>query len=185
MCHITKITSVWRALVDLSKSSVCICSLRISGFAGLTALHLSNPAICICRQVISTLLLEQRWISPKKSFVFSKSNHLHFHSGDIHICQSLLFSSLLINQISPVQTIFTQPKNSGQNIVKNWSKQKSSSRTRWRRRPFLAVLSHLKTLDLPDYDPIISRIKSQKDQNAKSQMSCCHADFFLSSQVTT
>ena len=44
----------------------------------------------------------------KKSFVFSKSNHLHFHSGDIHICQSLLFSSLLINQISPVQTIFTQ-----------------------------------------------------------------------------
>ena len=40
-----------------------------------------------------------------------------------------------------------------------WSKQKSSSRTRWRRRPFLAVLSHLKTLDLPDYDPIISRIK--------------------------
>ena len=98
MCHITKITSVWRALVDLSKSSVCICSLRISGFAGLTALHLSNPAICICRQVISTLLLEQRWISPKKSFVFSKSNHLHFHSGDIHICQSLLFSSLLINQ---------------------------------------------------------------------------------------
>ena len=102
MCHITKITSVWRALVDLSKSSVCICSLRISGFAGFTALHLSNPAICICRQVISTLLLEQRWISPKKSFVFSKSNHLHFHSGDIHICQSLLFSSLLINQISPV-----------------------------------------------------------------------------------
>ena len=101
MCHITKITSVWRALVDLSKSSVCICSLRISGFAGLTALHLSNPAICICRQVISTLLLEQRWISPKKSFVFSKSNHLHFHSGDIHICQSLLFSSLLINQNSP------------------------------------------------------------------------------------
>ena len=108
MCHITKITSVWRALVDLSKSSVCICSLRISGFAGLTALHLSNPAICICRQVISTLLLEQRWISPKKSFVFSKSNHLHFHSGDIHICQSLLFSSLLINQNSLVQPIFTQ-----------------------------------------------------------------------------
>ena len=83
-----------KALVDLSKSYVCICSLRIFGFAGLTVLHLSNPAICICRQVISTLLLEQLWISPKTSFVFNKSNHLRFHSGDIHICRSLLYSSL-------------------------------------------------------------------------------------------
>jgi len=89
------------------KSYVCICSLQISGFAGFTVLHLSDPAICICRQVISTHLLEQRWISPKTSFVFSKSNHLHFHSDDIHICQSLLFSSLLINRNSPVQPIFT------------------------------------------------------------------------------
>ena len=56
-------TSVWRALMDLSKSCICICALQISGFAGLPALHLSNPAVCICRQVISTLVLEQRWIS--------------------------------------------------------------------------------------------------------------------------
>ena len=70
----------------------------MSGFAGLPVLHLSNPAVCICRQLISTLLLEQRWISHKTIFVFLKSNHLHFQTGDIHICQSLLFSSLLINQ---------------------------------------------------------------------------------------
>ena len=32
----------------------------------------------------------------------------------------------------------------------------------------------------------IPNTQSQKDQNAKSQMSCCHADFvFFSSQVTT
>ena len=55
----------------------------------------------------------------------------------------------------------------------------ASSRTRWRRRPFLAVLSHLKTLDLPDYDPIISRIKSQKDQNAKSQIHAAMLIFFF------
>ena len=71
-------TSVWRALMDLSKSCICICALQISGFAGLPALHLSNPAVCICTQVISTLVLEQRWISSKTIFVFLKSNHLHF-----------------------------------------------------------------------------------------------------------
>ena len=31
----------------------------------------------------------------------------------------------------------------------------------------------------------IPNTQSQKDQNAKSQMSCCHADFFFFSQVTT
>ena len=90
-------TSVWRALMDLSKSCICICALQISGFAGLPALHLSNTAACICRQVISTLRLEQRWISPKTICVFSNSNHLHLQTGDIHICWSLLFSSLFIN----------------------------------------------------------------------------------------
>ena len=78
ICHVTKMTSVWRALMDLSKSCICICALQISGFAGLPALHLSKPAVCICRQVKSTLVLEQRWISPKTIFVFLKSNHLHF-----------------------------------------------------------------------------------------------------------
>ena len=51
--------------------AICICALQISGFAGLPTLHLSNPAICISRQVISTLLLEQRWISPKTNLYFS------------------------------------------------------------------------------------------------------------------
>ena len=112
MCHITKITSVWRALVDLSKSSVCICSLRISGFAGLTALHLSNPAICICRQVISTLLLEQRWISQKKVLYFPSLIICIFiqvistfvrvccflHCSSIGIHQSTHFHSKLMNE---------------------------------------------------------------------------------------
>merc|ERR1711954_417566 len=103
MCHVSKMTSVWRALVYLSKSYISICALRISGFAGLAVLHLSNPPVCICTHAISTLRLEHRWISPKTICVFSNSNWY------IHICQSLLFSSLLINQNSLVQPIFTQP----------------------------------------------------------------------------
>ena len=82
---------------------IFICSLQISGFVGSAILHLSNPAVCICRRAISTLCLEHRWISPKTICVFSNSNWY------IHICQSLLFSSLLINQNSLVQPIFTQP----------------------------------------------------------------------------
>ena len=62
---------------------VCICSLPIYGFAGLAVVHLSNPAVCICRQVISTLRLEHRWISPKTICVFFNSNHLHLQTGDI------------------------------------------------------------------------------------------------------
>ena len=62
---------------------VCICALPIYGFAGLAVVHLSNPAVCICRQVISTLRLEHRCISPKTICVFFNSNHLHFQTGDI------------------------------------------------------------------------------------------------------
>ena len=53
----------------------CICALTIYGFAGLAVVHLSNPAVRICRQVISTLRLEHRWISPKTICLFSNSNH--------------------------------------------------------------------------------------------------------------
>ena len=88
---------------------VCIWALPIYGFDGLAVVHLSNSAVCICRQVISTLRLEHRWISPKTICLFSNSNHLHLQTGDMHICQSLLFSSLLINWNSFVQPIFTQP----------------------------------------------------------------------------
>ena len=86
-------TSVWQALMDLSKSCVCICALQIYVFAGLPALHLSNPAVCICTQVISTLVLEQRWISSKTIFVFLKSNHLHFWR--VH---DFTFSQVFMNQ---------------------------------------------------------------------------------------
>ena len=34
------------------------------------------------------------WISPETSFVFSMSNHPHFRTGDIHICQSSLYGWL-------------------------------------------------------------------------------------------
>ena len=90
---------------------ICICALLISGFAGLPTLHLSNPAVCICRQLISTLLLEQRWISHKTIFVFLKSNHLHFQTGDIHIWRSLFyfFTAHQSDRNSPVQPIFIQP----------------------------------------------------------------------------
>ena len=74
------------------QSFVCICALPIYRFVGWVVMHFSNPAVCICRQVISTLPLEHHWISPKTIFVFSNSNHLHLQTGDIHICQSLLFS---------------------------------------------------------------------------------------------
>ena len=96
MCHVSKMTSVWRALVHLSKSCISICALQISGFAGLVILHLSNPAVCICRHAISTLRLEHRWISPNTMCVFSNSNHLHLQTGDLStFVKSLLFSSLL------------------------------------------------------------------------------------------
>ena len=65
----------------------CICALSIYGFAGLAVVHLSNPAVRICRQVISTLRLEHRWISPKTICLFSNSNHLHLQTWYIHICQ--------------------------------------------------------------------------------------------------
>ena len=64
----------------------CICALTIYGFAGLAVVHLSNPAFCICRQVISTLRLEHRWISPKTICLFSNSNHLHLQTCDISTC---------------------------------------------------------------------------------------------------
>ena len=92
-------TSVWRAFMDLSKSYICICALQMSGFAGLPVLHLSNPAVCICRQVISTLLLEQRWISPKTIFVFLKSNIFIFRQVISTFDGVCFSSSLLINQI--------------------------------------------------------------------------------------
>ena len=99
MCHITKMTRVWQAVVDLSKLYVCICSLRISGFAGFTVLHLSNPAICICRQVISTLLLEQRWISPKTSLAFSKSNLLQISNKH---CSCISQSEIIFSHVRVV-----------------------------------------------------------------------------------
>ena len=34
------------------------------------------------------------WISPETSFVFSMSNHPHFRTCDIHICQSSLYGWL-------------------------------------------------------------------------------------------
>ena len=61
------------------------------------------------RQVISTLPLERRWISPKKSWIFQIQSSAFAVRWFIHICQSLLFSSLLINRNSFVQPIFTQP----------------------------------------------------------------------------
>ena len=112
-------SSVWRALMDLSKSCICICALQISGFAGLPALHLSNPAACICRQVISTLLLEQRWISPKTISVFLKSNHLHFQTGDIHICCFLHCSS----------SEFTRPAYFHSSLPTEWWIDHTSPRT--------------------------------------------------------
>ena len=67
--------------------------------------------LCICRQLISTLLLEQRWISPKTIFVFLKSNHLHFQTGDIHIWRSLFyfFTAHQSDRNSLIQPIFIQP----------------------------------------------------------------------------
>ena len=64
----------------------CICALTIYGFAGLAVVHLSNPAVRICRQVISTLRLEHRWISPKTICLFSNSSHLHLQICDISTC---------------------------------------------------------------------------------------------------
>ena len=124
MCHVSKMTSVWRALVHLSKSYISICALQISGFAGLAVLHLSNPAVCICRHAISTLRLEHRWISPNTMCVFSNSNHLHLQTGDLStFVKSLLFSSLLINQNSFVRPIFTQPfpESDGWLWMQRWS----------------------------------------------------------------
>ena len=57
------------------------------------------------RQVISTLPLERRWISPKKSWIFQIQSSAFAVRWFIHICQSLLFSSLLINRNSFVQPI--------------------------------------------------------------------------------
>ena len=87
----------------------CICALTIYGFAGLAVVHLSNPAVCICRQVISTLRLEHL----PKQFVY-------FPTPVICICRHVIYphvsemvpwliSSLLINWNSFVQPIFTQP----------------------------------------------------------------------------
>ena len=114
--------SVWQALMDLSKSYICICALQMSGFAGLPVLHLSNPAVCICRQLISTLLLEQRWISHKTIFVFLKSNHLHFQTGDIHIWRSLFFffTAHQSDRNSLIQPIFMQWRGSDGNIWVGW-----------------------------------------------------------------
>ena len=61
------------------------------------------------RQVISTLPLERRWISPKKFMDFPNPIICICSQVIFHICQSLLFSSLLINRNSFVQPIFTQP----------------------------------------------------------------------------
>ena len=81
-----------------------------------TCLYLCTSDIWICwfgriafvkpsRQVISTLPLERRWISPKKSWIFQIQSSAFAVRWFIHICQSLLFSSLLINRNSFVQPI--------------------------------------------------------------------------------
>ena len=81
-----------------------------------TCLYLCTSDIWICwfgrfafvkpsRQVISTLPLERRWISPKKIHGFSKSNHLHLQSGDlstfVRVCCFLHCSSIGIHLSNP------------------------------------------------------------------------------------
>ena len=82
------------ALMDMSKSYISICALPISGFANSAILYLSIPVVCIWW--ISTLLSGHYWISPKTTFVFSKSNHLHLWIGDIHILELFFLDCLSI-----------------------------------------------------------------------------------------
>ena len=84
---------------------VCICAHPIYGFAGLAVLHLSNPA----DKWYQRFLWSVAGFLPKKSWIFQLQSSAFAVRWFFHICQSLLFSSLLINRNSFVQPIFTQP----------------------------------------------------------------------------
>ena len=84
---------------------VCICAHPIYGFAGLAVLHLSNPADKWYQRFVWSVA----GFLPKKLWIFQLQSSAFAVRWFIHICQSLLFSSLLINRNSFVQPIFTQP----------------------------------------------------------------------------
>ena len=114
ICHITKMTWVWRALVDLSKSFVCICSLQISGFAGFTALHLSNPAICICRQVISIFSFGAALdFSQKKFCIFQVQSSAFSFRWYPHLSEPVVF-------FTAHQSDFTRPNHFHSTLPAEW-----------------------------------------------------------------
>ena len=63
--------------------------------------------ICICRQVISPLLLDHCWILHRTTFVFSKSNHPHLRAGDVHIFRFRCWHFLTADQSGFTRPSFT------------------------------------------------------------------------------
>ena len=112
------IFSMWVMIWMTERSNICMCRVsNISmagphGFVKIMHLYLRTADIWICwfgrfafvkpsRLHLQTSDIDASFGASldfsQFVFVFSKSNHLHLQTGDIHICRSLLFSSLFIN----------------------------------------------------------------------------------------